>query len=669
VPSQVPVVAVRVAAPAIAGTLADGATLTATTGTWDGTPPISYGYRWQRCDADGASCQDVAGATDGTYALGRDDVDARMRVVVTATNAAGSAARASSATAAIAATAPVNTAPPAISGAERDGQLLTSARGTWTGTTPLTYAYQWQRCDADRASCTDIAGATRSTYTLTSPDAGHAVRVRVTATNTAGSTAEISGPTGAVVAAAPVVAAPPAVTGARVDGSVLTVDPGSWGGTTPIAYAYQWQRCDDGNGCGDIAGATAATYALTAADVDHAIRAIVTATNAAGSADTASAAVGPIDPSAPDSLAAPAISGTTTDLATLTATTGTWTGTPPISYGYRWQRCDADGNDCLDIDGATGGTYTLTDDDVDHTIRVAVTARNAGGSASRVSAATGAIAAAAPVSTAAPAIAGATRDGQLLTSNRGTWTGTAPIAYAYQWQRCDAARASCTDIAAATRSTYTLTSADTDHAVRLVVTATNAAGAASAISDPSDPVAAVAPFLATPPAITGTRVDGQVLTVDHGAWSGTTPIAYAYQWQRCDDGDGCDDIAGATSTTYALTAADVDHAIRAIVTATNAAGSASTASSAVGPIDAARPANVAAPALSGSAIDGATLTANDGSWTGTAPIAVAHQWQRCDGAGTGCADIDGATSSSYTLTSADVGRTLRDRVKIGRAHV
>ena len=69
--------------------LEDGATLTAGTGGWTGTEPITFTYQWQRCDADGANCEDIAGATDPTYTLTADDVGGTVRVIVTATNDAG----------------------------------------------------------------------------------------------------------------------------------------------------------------------------------------------------------------------------------------------------------------------------------------------------------------------------------------------------------------------------------------------------------------------------------------------------------------------------------------------------------------------------------------------------------------------------------------------------
>jgi hypothetical protein len=192
--------------PTVSGTAEVGQTLTAGNGTWSGTLPMSYTYRWQDCNASGVACVEISGATAFTYAPVASDVGHTLRVVVSASNAGGTAQASSLATAAVTSpppppppAAPTNTAPPAISGSAVEGQTLSASAGAWTGE-PTSYAYQWQDCDAAGASCANVGGATKATYTLAAGDVGHTLRVAVTAGNTAGSATASSAPTAAVTA-------------------------------------------------------------------------------------------------------------------------------------------------------------------------------------------------------------------------------------------------------------------------------------------------------------------------------------------------------------------------------------------------------------------------------------------------------------------------------------
>ncbi len=208
--------------PTISGTTIDRQVMSAATGTWTGTPAPTYTYQWRRCDASGAACADIAGATASTYTLVPADVGGTVRVVVTATNVISPASATSAQSAVVQPLGPFNLTAPSISGTAQDGLALTLNQGSWDGTPTLTYAQQWRRCDAAGANCVNIAGATGATYTLVPADVGSTIRAVVTATNAAGSTGAATVQTAVVTAAPPVNTVAPSISGTARDGLTLT---------------------------------------------------------------------------------------------------------------------------------------------------------------------------------------------------------------------------------------------------------------------------------------------------------------------------------------------------------------------------------------------------------------------------------------------------------------
>jgi len=563
--------------PTITGSAKDGSTLTAHAGTWSGLTPITFAYQWTKCNGTGGECANITSATGTTYQAISADVGSTLRVAVTAHNAAGSGVATSAQTATVAPLAPSNTALPAISGTAKDGQLLSVSNGSWKGTTPLSYTYQWETCNTSGTGCAKITGATSASYRVLTSQIGKTLRAIVTATNVAGHANATSAATATIIAGPPVNTALPAITGTVQDEHALTASTGAWAGTAPITYHYQWLRCGaGGTECASIAGATGSTYTLAHADVASTIRVAVEASNAQGSATSSSEATAAVAATAPSNTALPVLSGTTQDGQLSSVSDGSWAGTPPIGYSYQWEVCNSSGGSCEAISGATAQSYRAVSSQIGHTLRATVKASNSAGNASATSAASAVIAAGPPVNTAIPAVSGTPQDGQTLTAGTGTWAGTPPFTYAYQWERCNGSGEGCVEIVGASSASYTAGHTDVGSTLRVKVTATNSAGSANATSAASAVVAALVPSNTVAPVVSGKAEVGQELTASNGEWAGTPPFTYGYQWESCNMlGEACLPIAGATSSGFTPGAGQAGDTLRVVVTATNSAGSAS----------------------------------------------------------------------------------------------
>ena len=339
-------------APVISGTAEVGNTLTADTSDIadaDGLSGATFTYQW--IANDGTADTDKQDATDSTYTLVAADEGKTIKVKVSFTDDAGNGETLTSAVTAEVAARPNSpaTAAPTISGTTQVGEALTadtSGIGDADGLTNVSYSHQWIRNDG--SSDTSITDATDSTYTLVDADEGKTIKVRVSFTDDDGYAESLTSTATEAVSFAvhqqidnnPATGGP-TISGTAQVGETLTADTSGIAdtdGLTNVSYSHQW-IANDGNSYTDITSATESTYTLLAADEGKTIKVRVSFTDDAGSEETlTSAATGAVAgavAAAPSSYITVAVTEDSSDSDNIvTNFTVTWSDSGDCSTNY-----------------------------------------------------------------------------------------------------------------------------------------------------------------------------------------------------------------------------------------------------------------------------------------------------------------------------------------------
>ncbi|WP_191412333.1 hypothetical protein [Salinibacterium sp. ZJ70] len=715
-----------VVGPTISGASSVGSTLTLNAGAWTGSP--TFTQTWVSCaskpgtflDQIPAGCTAISGATGPTYVTTGSDAGRFIGVLVTATNSYGAMSAGGVYASAIG--TPVNTAVPTISGIAAVGSTLTLNTGGWAGTPTPTIAIYWLRCQMPISAtfttvpvgCAVIPGANGTTYTVTTADRDTYLTAQVAGNNSLGFA--LAGAMSQRPVGFPVNVSAPTVSGAPKVGATWTANPGTWVGDPTPTMAIHWLRCSQPittgyttvpAGCVAISGATSATYVTTLADVGLYLTAQVAGNSPLGFAIAGALNSTQIVSAAaalPANVVKPTVSGNAAVGSVWTVNTGTWSGNPVPTMAIYWLRCDQPITvtyttvpaGCAAIPGATSTSYTAASGDVGKYLTAQVAGNSPLGfaiagalnSTQIVSAA-----AALPANVVKPTVSGNAAVGSVWTVNTGTWSGNPVPTMAIYWLRCDqpitvtytTVPAGCAAIPGATSTSYTAASGDVGKYLTAQVAGNSPLGFAIAGALNSTQIvsaAAALPANVVKPTVSGNAAVGSVWTVNTGTWSGNPVPTMAIYWLRCDQPitvtyttvpAGCAAIPGATSTSYTAASGDVGKYLTAQVAGNSPLGFAIAGalnSTQIVSAAAALPANVVKPTVSGNAAVGSVWTVNTGTWSGNPVPTMAIYWLRCDQPITvtyttvpaGCAAIPGATSTSYTAASGDVGKYLTAQV-------
>ena len=489
--------------------------------------------------------------------------------------------------------APNNLTEPEISGSPKVGSSLITSNGTWSGTPPPNFSYSWYSCnslsESPTTSCNIIGGATASTLEVNSSLINRYVRAAVTATNGSGSEKVYTvakGPIGS----APSVSGNSSITGNPIVGnSIQTLQP-FWAGTPVPTYSYAWYRCDNESSktqgelpsnCFIVSEAVDKSYTISSSDYLKYLLIKITGANTHGNVSIWTPSTKQIL-AGPTNITLPTLSGTAAVGQTLSATKGSWSGSPAPKLTYQWLSCtnNSSTDSCTDIAGAKSTTLRLLVAQAGLYLRVRENATNTIATTSTYSIPTAAIGSP-PIASGTLTQSGTASVGSTLTLTDGlTWVGYPTPSVSTQWYRCTArvsaqskiVPTTCSSISGATSSSYQLTSNDAGKFITTARIANLTTGPVYAIAPSTTTAIGQAPTNSAAPTVSGTAAVGQTLSATTGTWSGSPAPKLTYQWLSCTNNsstDSCTPITGATRNTFKLLTAQAATYIRARVTATN----------------------------------------------------------------------------------------------------
>ena len=635
--------------PTISGKAAVGEQLTCEPGKWKGSPS-EFKYRWLR------EKEAITGAESSTYKVQERDAGHKLSCKVTAKNSTEEKS-AESESVSVPGLAPKDITAPKVQGTPAVNETLICNPGTWSGSEPFTFEYQWLR------NGKAIAMEFGPNYIVTPADEGQSLACEVTAKNSVGKSSPATSEAVKVSVKLKNTELP-AISGTAREGSTLKCSEGKWNET--VQAAYHWLREKTGESVKEISGATTSEHKVVKEDVGSVLYCQVEAKHEAEKAVATSAPFSipregvPVDKKAPEvevvkggETGGKAIVGDT-----LACLHGEWSPAP-TEYRYEWLREEAGHKTLIREETLGAGTpsseYVVQAADEGDTVSCAVIAKDSEGPSATQAESNGIVVAVKLKNTELPVISGTPKEGETLKCSEGKWNES--VGVTYQWLREGKA------ISGATTAEHKVVKEDVGNLLYCEVKAKHEAeevvarSAPFPISKEGVPVDKKAPEVEV---VKGGETGGKAIVGDtlaclHGEWS-PAPTEYRYEWLREEAGHKTlireETLgAGTPSSEYVVQAADEGYTVSCAVIAKDSEGPSEKSAESSGIAVAVKLKNTELPVISGTATEGSTLKCSEGKWN-ESPVKVTYQWLR-EGK-----EISGATTSEHKVVKEDLGSLL-----------